>query len=129
MVVQEPSSTQSKRLTIDSWLASSGSLAAADIYPAATDCVRIVLRRTCYNTPAQTHICYTSLKVLGLFIARSVASARRVAVAWRLNGMHRVLDCSWNEKEGGWQSLIQNPADVREKMLDGEAIVFESLED
>lgn len=43
--------------------------------------------------------------------------------------MHRVLDCSWNEKEGGWQSLIQNPADVREKMLDGEAIVFESLED
>ncbi|CCD56365.1 hypothetical protein BofuT4_P149750.1 [Botrytis cinerea T4] len=68
VVVQEPSSTQSKRLTIDSWLASSGSLAAADIYPAATDCVRIVLRRTCYNTPAQTHICYTSLKVLGLFI-------------------------------------------------------------
>ena len=47
--------------------------------------------------------------------------------------MHRVLDCSWNEKEGekegGSQSLIQNPTDVREKMLDGEAIVFENLED
>ena len=62
-----------------------------------------------------------------------MASARRVAVAWRLNGTHRVLDCSWNEKEGekegGSQSLIQNPTDVREKMLDGEAIVFENLED